>query len=206
MQLQTVQSGLRLAYPAAPAWLAMEAACQRVTGVDLRISYPYGAYRTIEQQWEMWRDRSTSTTGQVAYPGTSVHGTGLSVDIANWGLAADWLRRNARTYGFTRTIWDELWHFEHNGITVPSGGGQSSAITEQEETMRTSQGHYTDGGIVRRIAFTPGTPWYLEWSEGGSTIANALAQSQDTGNSIPITKSMRDAIVTAAERVAAGGS
>jgi hypothetical protein len=202
MTLVTVQGTIRLDSRAAAGWRAMVAACQSATGVVLRITEPYGGYRTLAQQWAMWNDRTTSTTGLVAYPGTSVHGSGLCVDISNWGLAAEWLRREARRYGFTRTIPTEPWHFQHNGTTTAGGGSAHNPESEEDDMARTSQAHYPDAGKTMRIAFVPGTPWYLEWTEGaGSTIANAIAASQDTGNSIPITKSMRDAIVTAAERV-----
>jgi hypothetical protein len=204
MTLVTVQGTIRLDSRAAAAWSAMVAACAKATGVTLRITSPYGGYRSLAQQWEMWNDRTTSTTGQVAYPGTSVHGSGLCVDISNWGLAAEWVRRNARTYGFSRTIPTEPWHFEHNGTTTAGGGSAHISEPEEDDMARTSQAHYDDAGKTMRIAFVPGTPWYLEWNEGTlSTIANALASSQDTGNSIPITKSMRDAIVAAANRVQA---
>lgn len=88
----------------------------------------------------------------------------------------------------------------------PAGGGASPIDTDEEdEDMKTAQMHFTDGTLTRRIAFTPGTAWYLEWTEGGSAIANALASAVDTGNSIPGTKSMRDAVVASAERVRSTG-
>jgi hypothetical protein len=202
MTLVAVQGSIRLESRAAAAWKAMVADCRGETGVTLRITSPYGGHRTLAQQWAMWRDRSTSTNGKVAWPGTSVHGSGRCVDVNNWGLVDGWLRANAREYGFSRTIAGEPWHFQHNGTTYPAGGGSAYIPELEEDDMaRMSQAHYDEGGVRKRIAFVPGTPWYLEWNEGGSAITNGLKSSQVSGNSIPITKSMRDAIVAAANRV-----
>jgi hypothetical protein len=202
MTLVAVQGSIRLESRAAAAWQAMVADCRSETGVTLRITSPYGGHRTLAQQWAMWRDRSTSTNGKVAFPGFSVHGSGRCVDINNWFSADRWLRANARDYGFTRTIPGELWHFQHSGKTQPAGGGSAPIPDIEEDDMaRMSQAHYTDGGVRKRIAFVPGTPWYLEWNEAGSTIASGLKASQGSGRSIEITKSMRDAIVAAANRV-----
>jgi hypothetical protein len=202
MTLVAVQGSIRLESRTAAAWKAMVADCRAETGVTLLITSPYGGHRTLAQQWAMWRDRSTSTNGKVAWPGTSVHGSGRCVDINNWGRVDKWLRANSRDYGFTRTISGEPWHFQHDGKTQPAGGGSAIIPDSEEDDMaRMSQAHYNDGGVRKRIAFVPGSPWYLEWNEAGSTIASGLKTSQVSGPSIEITKSMRDAIVAAAERV-----
>lgn len=118
-ELVAVQGGIRLAKVTAKAWRGLVATVLRDTGVRLLITAPYGGYRSIADQWAMTRDKSTSTTGQVAGVGYSVHGYGTCVDINNWetlGLAR--LDPYAHRYGFTRTITSERWHYQHDGRTT----------------------------------------------------------------------------------------
>lgn len=200
--LVVVQGELTLLADPAAAWVRLLAACRAATGVTLRLSEPFGAYRSIEAQREMWADPSTSTTGQVAAPGASVHGLGDRIDINNWESAARWLLFHARAYGWVRTIRRERWHFEYQ----PSRDRHKAALTitpptQEDPTMTVVQMHWKDDtGKLRRIAYAPGTPWYQEWTEGGSTIANALAKAAKTGPSIPGTASMRAEVIRAAER------
>lgn len=85
---------------------------------------------------------------------------------------------------------------------ISAGGGSAHIPESEEDEVKTCQMHYTDSqGVVQRIAFTPGTPWYLRWTEGGSTIANGIATSLDTKNSVPATESMFAAVIAAAERL-----
>lgn len=73
----------------------------------------------------------------------------------------------------------------------------------EEIEMKTAQAHYTDAkGNVIRCLFTPGTGYFLMWTEGGSSIANGFAKTLDTGNSTPVTESMFNAIKGAADRLA----
>lgn len=121
--VQGVVTRMYLLTPTAQAWKSLVAACKKATGVTLKITSPYGAYRSLTAQNKMWSDRydRTKYPAGVAFPGLSVHGWGRSVDINNWSSAAAWLRENAGRYGFRRTIPNEAWHFEHSGGS--SGGG-----------------------------------------------------------------------------------
>jgi hypothetical protein len=83
----------------------------------------------------------------------------------------------------------------------PAGGtGTPINNPEEEEEMKASQMHYKDrAGKTIRCLFVPGTAYFLAWQENGATIANGFATSQQTANSILGTKSMVDAIKSAAQ-------
>jgi LysM repeat protein len=73
---------LHLAPAAADAWNAMRAEALRVYGVDLQPGGPMSAYRTYEQQAELY-DLFLSGQGAPANPpGTSSHELGTAVDVA----------------------------------------------------------------------------------------------------------------------------
>jgi hypothetical protein len=127
--VQGVITRMYLLTPTATAWKSLVAACKKATGVTLKITSPYGAYRSIAAQQKMWVDRLKYPAG-VAYPGLSVHGWGRSVDINNWSSADAWLRENAGRYGFRRTIPNESWHFEH------SGGAGAGGVAETDEFIQ----------------------------------------------------------------------
>lgn len=144
-ELTAVQGSIRLANTTATAWRGLVAAVYAETGAVISITSPYGGYRDIAAQKAMWADSSTSTTGVVAYPGTSVHGWGRCVDITNrgavgyiagtgTGLYSRRLDTIALRFGFRRPIANEGWHYQHDGTTVPAGGGASGI--EEEDMAR----------------------------------------------------------------------
>jgi LysM repeat protein len=73
---------LQLRADAAQAWIAMRAEALRLYGVELQPEGPVSAYRTFEQQAELY-DLYLSGQGAPAVPpGSSSHELGLSVDLA----------------------------------------------------------------------------------------------------------------------------
>jgi LAS superfamily LD-carboxypeptidase LdcB len=73
---------LHLAPAAAESWNAMRAEALRIYGVELQPNGPLSAYRTYEQQTELY-DLFLAGQGEPANPpGTSSHELGLAVDVA----------------------------------------------------------------------------------------------------------------------------
>lgn len=126
--------------PAARAMLAMMAAA-RAAGFDPK---HVGAYRPYEAQVALFHERYTRTplegrptktwnnvkywqkpkTAMAGVPGTSNHGWGLALDIAeerNGKPGVDsigdkfikWLIKNAATYGFSAEDQSEPWHWRY---------------------------------------------------------------------------------------------
>lgn len=96
----------------------LNAAYRKEFGTDISITNPGGgnAYRTYERQVELY-DRYGA--GRAAKPGTSNHGWGLAIDIADVGdygtKKYNWLNENAPKYGFDDTVDGEHWHWEWVG-------------------------------------------------------------------------------------------
>jgi LysM repeat protein len=77
---------LQLRADAAQAWNAMRGEALRLYGVDLQPEGPLSAYRTSDQQAELY-DLYLSGQGPPAVPpGSSSHELGLSVDLATPGM------------------------------------------------------------------------------------------------------------------------
>lgn len=126
--LVLVQAGIYLHKNAAPAWVAAKARARKAYGFEPYITSPYGGYRSLAQQKFMWNNRYTSTTGVVAYPGNSVHGWGMSVDVANYlRFTREQLDAAMNPEGFFRTIKSEPWHYEKR-----SGGSSGWAPAPQQ--------------------------------------------------------------------------
>lgn len=129
----------RLHHQTARAWAALTHDCLVETGVVLTVTSLADAYRTYSQQQTAFLQRyqttyiaGTSTKywngqtwylkkgyAQAASPGTSNHGLGLALDVAEWngavksisGSAAfGWLLTYAAEYGFSWEVQSEPWH------------------------------------------------------------------------------------------------
>ena len=103
---------LHLEPAAADSWNAMRDDSLSNYGVDL---YPGGtasAYRTTEQQQELY-DLYLSGQGAPANPpGTSSHENGSAVDVAEPAMR-DVIDQIGSAYGWVATIPSEWWHVEH---------------------------------------------------------------------------------------------
>lgn len=105
-------------------WILMKRAAKD-DGIDLVI---YSAYRSHEHQqrlFDQWQDGKRHL--RPSKPGWSRHESGRAVDILRShddpdgggpevGPTDKWLEKNARDYGFYRTVPAELWHWEFRGV------------------------------------------------------------------------------------------
>ena len=137
--LLTAITGGQLHKNAAPAYTAMKTAAAK-TGITIKPTSSADTYRLLAIQEQAFFTRyspkpTTSTVtrtyrGQTywlkkgyapsASPGTSNHGWGLAIDIANaTGKTFTWLVNNANKYGFYIGVADstspnfEPWHWEY---------------------------------------------------------------------------------------------
>jgi len=105
------------------------------SGISLTVS---SGFRTIVRQqyfYHCYLCKCCNGGNLAAIPGTSNHGRGLAVDlntncggqstnsapsICTGGGVYRWLRDNAHTYGFVRTVFVEPWHWEYRpGTPAP---------------------------------------------------------------------------------------
>lgn len=91
------------------AFERMRAAAQR-DGVSLRIN---SGFRTMEHQQALYAAFRQGRGNLAARPGESNHQSGHALDLntATPGVLP-WLQRNARRFGFRRTVPSEPWHWE----------------------------------------------------------------------------------------------
>jgi hypothetical protein len=139
----------RLCAPAARAYQAMVATAN-VDGVDLRPSRASNTFRPLAVQTSIFENRyaANGTGGDckncegfgfrckkskdleiAACPGTSNHGNGLAVDIADveHGDRLAWLEANAKTFGFAWELVSEAWH-----ICYTTGDDLPAAVLAHE--------------------------------------------------------------------------
>ena len=103
---------LHLDPAAAGSWNAMRDDSLSNYGVDLYPAGPASAYRTPEQQQELY-DLYLSGQGAPANPpGTSSHETGSAVDVAE-PVMREVIDQIGSAYGWVGTIPSEWWHVEH---------------------------------------------------------------------------------------------
>lgn len=99
---------------AADSWNAMRDDSLSNYGVDLYPAGPASAYRTSEQQQELY-DLYLSGQGAPANPpGTSSHESGVAVDVAE-PVMRDVIDQIGAAYGWAGTIPSEWWHVSHGG-------------------------------------------------------------------------------------------
>jgi LAS superfamily LD-carboxypeptidase LdcB len=122
-ELKSIGNGHFLAPDAADAFLRMKAAALASKDkVNIKLS---DSYRPLSVQhsifdWDHYhktgKRRKKGTSGvAAAYPGTSNHGLGRAIDVAN-AAAQDWIRANGEAYGWSwaegRSV-NEPWHFTY---------------------------------------------------------------------------------------------
>jgi len=107
------------------------AVAAKQAGVSIKIS---SGFRTIARQeyfWNCYQTKSCNNGNLAARPGTSNHGKGIALDLntdcggqtgakpsCGGSAVYQWLYNNAHTFGFTRTVQSEPWHWEFRGIGV----------------------------------------------------------------------------------------
>jgi len=89
------------------------AAAAKKSGLRLTIN---SGFRTLARQqyfWNCYVSKKCNGGNLAARPGTSNHGRGVALDInVASGAVYNWLAKNARKYGFIRTVPTERWHWE----------------------------------------------------------------------------------------------
>jgi LysM repeat protein len=100
---------------AASAWNAMRQESLREYGVDLYPEGPLGAYRTYDQQAELYREYLNGTGARAARPGTSEHNLGIALDLATPEMRSI-VDSIGPAFGWAKvTAPEEWWHITYVG-------------------------------------------------------------------------------------------
>lgn len=100
----------KLAAPAAKAFLEMKSAAAQA-GVSLPVN---DSYRSFDEQVAMAEKKGIyGQGGLAAVPGRSDHGKGISVDIEIGSNNQQWMRDNAKRFGFVNDVAGEPWHWTY---------------------------------------------------------------------------------------------
>jgi LAS superfamily LD-carboxypeptidase LdcB len=115
--------------PHAAANLELLLAAAQADGVSLPVLY---SYRTLATQREKYEDFKNGDGNLAAFPGTSNHGWGLTVDFDSTDQNVAWLQRHADRFGFVGDVPSERWHYTYSG----GGPAEVSEMTpDQEQTL-----------------------------------------------------------------------
>lgn len=142
--------GGRLEHNAAKAWNAMCAEARARHNVEIRPAGPRSSYRTFAEQQHFWNLYISGRGNLAARPGTSNHGLGLAVDLADGGRGA--MRRVidqiGSRYGWAKKWSDaahEPWHLKFRAGVWDGRGHEPT----QEEQWRASRERRRDA--LRRV-------------------------------------------------------
>ena len=133
-------TGSKMHHLAAQAFSAMEAAAAK-DKIVLKPTSSVDAYRPLAVQEKTFLARYDNTVrnsiprsyngkrwwlkpgfAPAAVPGTSNHGWGLAIDVADVNqLKVEWLLKNAATFGFSWELQNEPWHLRYvAGDDIPA--------------------------------------------------------------------------------------
>jgi LysM repeat protein len=100
---------------AASAWNSMRQESLNRYGVDLYPEGPLGAYRTYDQQAELYRQYLNGTGALAAPPGSSEHNLGIALDLATPQMRSI-VDSIGPAFGWTKvTAPEEWWHVTYVG-------------------------------------------------------------------------------------------
>jgi LysM repeat protein len=100
---------------AASAWDSMRQSSLNTYGTDLYPEGPLGAYRTYDQQAQLYQDYLNGTGAPADPPGTSSHNAGTAVDLATPDMRSI-VDSIGPTFGWTKIHGpDEWWHVDYAG-------------------------------------------------------------------------------------------
>lgn len=103
--------GGRLDKEAAAAWNAPGGPAEN----GCRPLGPNSSYRTLETQKEYWAAYQAGTGNLAAYPGTSNHGLGRAVDLADPSMR-EWIDEHGHAFGWAKVeAPSEWWHVNYIG-------------------------------------------------------------------------------------------
>jgi len=146
--MRTVKIGETNRRNGKPAWLRRNAGKSYLRMA--RSSLPSGcisdAGRTNAEQWEMWRlYKAGKLKATAAYPGTSLHESGLAIDVAE--PARKWVRKYGKFYGWVKdSVPNEPWHMTY----VPS--------LDRAKPKRVKATRVLDAATCRAISRAVGRP------------------------------------------------
>ena len=103
---------LYLSQEAADSWKSMRDDSLSNYGVDLYPGGPASAYRTWDQQNELYQQYLNGTGNPANPPGTSTHELGVAVDVPDPGMR-DVIDQIGGGYGWSGTIPSEWWHVQY---------------------------------------------------------------------------------------------
>lgn len=113
MTVFPVGNGEYLRDDAAKAFKAMQRAAKK-DGIQLT---PGSGFRTMEEQKKLYQAYLNGTGNLAAKPGYSNHQGGVAMDISNVGgygtRTYQWLKENARRFGFVNDVSGEYWHWTY---------------------------------------------------------------------------------------------
>ena len=176
-ELLTPINGGRLERTAARAWLALVAAAA-ADGIELKPTSSLDTYRDLDHQTSVLLVRYTPTynpiantledtrtyqgkrwwkrrgVAAVASPGTSNHGWGLAVDVANTsGARLAWLLANAGRFGFSWESQKEPWHIRYvEGDAIPQAVLDFEAGTATVSTVISTHPNLRSGDSGPAVA------------------------------------------------------
>lgn len=146
-------NGAYLMAEAADQWELMCRDAKAATGVGPTASECYRDYPSQQGRYATYQRLKKPLA---AYPGTSNHGWGRSVDV---GYAARaWITANGPKYGFYPTVAGEPWHFDYLGNPSIKAAAQAAKAPQEEEmTARLYRNDKT--GTIAGIDPTTGWFW-----------------------------------------------
>ena len=103
---------LYLTQEAADSWNSMRSDSLNNHGVDLYPGGPASAYRTWEQQNELYQQYLNGAGEPANPPGSSTHELGIAVDVAE-PVMRDVIDQIGYAYGWSGTIRSEWWHVQY---------------------------------------------------------------------------------------------
>jgi len=142
--LVDIGSGKLLQADAASNFKRFAAAFRARWGEPLYLASYQDAYRDLARQQYMYdHPYEFNSKGQVATPGTSVHGWARSVDVSGYGAGGSerhlWMQQNAGTYGYSWAYGKQLgesWHWDYVGPITTTAGGGAEPFPESEDEMK----------------------------------------------------------------------
>ena len=131
--LHPIRPNGRLFVTAATSWQWMKKAARMEANLILKPTSAFDAYRPLTVQTAVFHQRYVSEripgastrvcngktywlkpgNAPLACPGTSNHGWGLAVDVANVTKALPWLLERAPAFGWSWELQSEPWHIRY---------------------------------------------------------------------------------------------
>jgi hypothetical protein len=173
-------AGGSLSRDAAASWNLMN--CEaRKAGVELRPLGPASSYRPLDIQVRFW-DAFQHGGNVAARPGTSNHGWGRAVDLADPPSMRPVFDRIAHKYGWSHAEGarvGESWHVTFvGGFTCPDPGADGSAAPPPRVTRRNAAKHPDEVRRLQRFLMRAGflPPDWKVTADYGDTVRSAVWQ------------------------------